>query len=382
MNIIFVGLSGVPYQKRAIDIRLLAFAELFVKIGHRVLILNRNAIEYQKSDMSIAEGIEVLYVISKQPKNKIEYIFNFILAIILEPFRLLRIHRAKRIDVIHVASGHYVDILIYKAISKITGAKLVYHYCEYRSAFITKSPYHIINGKLVNKCAPKLWDGAICISNFLVEKTKEVNKEVKTVKVPPICDFDFFDKIEAEQDNSQYILFCGSVNFHETIDLIISSYYKSRIHNTIKLKLVLNGNQNLIDEIKEKYPEVLILQRLEYSKLISLYKGAIALLIPLRSTIQDTARFPNKICEYLGSAGVLVTTNHGEMPYYFKDKINALVADDFELNSYSRSLDWLSDNSMNLDMLRINSYRTGREYFHQYSYSKAMSEFLSDLKSK
>ena len=41
MNIVFVGLSGVPYAQRAIDIRLGSFARLFALSGHNVMILNR-----------------------------------------------------------------------------------------------------------------------------------------------------------------------------------------------------------------------------------------------------------------------------------------------------------------------------------------------------
>ena len=41
MNIVFVGLSGVPYARRAIDTRLLSFANLFTSSNHDVVILNR-----------------------------------------------------------------------------------------------------------------------------------------------------------------------------------------------------------------------------------------------------------------------------------------------------------------------------------------------------
>ena len=37
MNIVFVGLSGVPYARRAIDTRLLSFANLFTSSNHDVV---------------------------------------------------------------------------------------------------------------------------------------------------------------------------------------------------------------------------------------------------------------------------------------------------------------------------------------------------------
>ena len=42
-----------------------------------------------------------------------------------------------------------------------------------------------------------------------------------------------------------------------------------------------------------------------------------ALLIPLRNTIQDIARFPNKLSEYVGVSGLIITTDVGEIKDYF-----------------------------------------------------------------
>ena len=41
MKIFFVGLQKVPYANRACDIRLDSFADLFVKCGCSVTVLNR-----------------------------------------------------------------------------------------------------------------------------------------------------------------------------------------------------------------------------------------------------------------------------------------------------------------------------------------------------
>ena len=53
-----------------------------------------------------------------------------------------------------------------------------------------------------------------------------------------------------------------------------------------------------------------------------MYKNATAHLIPLSNSIQDTARFPNKISEYLASAKPIITTDVGEIKHYFKDMDN------------------------------------------------------------
>lgn len=373
MNIYFVGLSDVPYKKRAIDIRLLSFARLFNSLGHSVIIINRVS-SVNICDMYIPANVDIKYVC------KSKSILSYLWSIIKEPFFLLKEHKKQKIDVIHVASGHFFDLIIYKIIAKLTKAKLIYHYCEYRSAFPNQNLYHKANGKLINNKGPELWDGSICISHFLEDKTKEVNDNTKTIIVPPICDFNDFRDIKPFNTDRKYILFCGSVGFTETIDLILESYKKSKINNNLDLYFVLSGDDNKISLVKEKTnANTKFFKGLEYSKLISLFKGALALLIPLRNTIQDTARFPNKICEYVASGGVVVTTKYGEMPYYFIDKVDALLSENFSVDAYTETLNWINDNMDNLDSIRINSYKKGIDSFDLYSYKGKIEEFLKSL---
>lgn len=373
MNIYFVGLSDVPYKKRAIDIRLLSFAKLFDTLGHSVKIINRLS-SINECDMYIPENINVKYIC------KSTSVISFIWSIIKEPFFLLKENKKEKIDIIHVASGHYFDLVIYKIIARITKSKLIYHYCEYRSAFPDQNLYHKMNGKLINKKGPKIWDGAICISHYLENKTLEINKDVKTIIVPPICDFKEFKNITPYQTEKKYILFCGSVGFTETIDLIIESYKKSSINKNLDLYLVLSGSDTKISLIKQKTNNnTKFFKNIEYSKLISLFKGATALLIPLRNTIQDTARFPNKICEYVASESVVVTTKYGEMPYYFIDKEDALLSDDFNVDAYASKLDWIDNNVDNLDNIKKNSYTKGINSFDLYSYKEKFEKYLKSL---
>ena len=373
MNIYFVGLSDVPYKKRAIDIRLLSFAKLFNSLGNSVRIVNRLS-SIDKCDMYIPSEIDIKYVCKYRSR------LSFLLSIIKEPFFLLKENRKQKIDIIHVASGHYFDLLIYKSIAKITNSKLIYHYCEYRSAFVNQNIYHRINGKLMNTKGPKLWDGAICISHFLEDKAKEYNGNIKTIIVPPICDFNDFVNIKPHNSNKKYILFCGSVGFKDTIDLINDAYQKSKISCNHDLYFVLSGNDEKISLVKSKSNEnTKFYKNLEYNQLISLFKGATALLIPLRNTVQDIARFPNKICEYVAANGLVVTTHNGEMPYYFIDKKSGLLAKKFEVESYKDSLDWLNDNVNNIDKIKEESYKNGFQYFNINSYKNKIDNFLNLL---
>ncbi|HEX9007231.1 MAG TPA: glycosyltransferase, partial [Bacteroidota bacterium] len=73
---------------------------------------------------------------------------------------------------------------------------------------------------------------------------------------------------------------------------------------------------------------------------------AYGLLIPLRPTDQDRARFPHKIGEYCGASRPVITTNIGEIAYRFTNGLNAFVAEHYDLAEYAAAIeDCLSDPS-------------------------------------
>ena len=102
-------------------------------------------------------------------------------------------------------------------------------------------------------------------------------------------------------------------------------------------------------------------------------------MIPLRNTIQDIARFPNKVCEYAASKGVIVSTVYGEPAYFFEDKVSALIADDFSVDALTEKLDWLYDNENEIECIGQRGYEIGTEMFNLNSYQTKIKEFLAKI---
>lgn len=385
MNILFVGLSGVPYSKRAMDIRLLSFANLFAELKHDVIILNRyaNGFKVEDCDMPINDNVKVCEILSgNQAKVKNSRLL-LLWSILIEPFVLLNLNRRQKIDVVHCSSGHFVDLLAYRFLCMIINAKLVYQSCEFRGSYRTESIYHRLNGYLLAKYAAYLGHGAICISKFLVEHTRETRRGIKLVKIPPIADYKVIEAavkpLDRKGENRPFLMFCGNAEDRELTDIIIDAYRKSVIRKTCALLMVLRGTEIEIAELKKKLPEMKILQNIDYDDLIQLYAEAQGLFIPMRDNIRDLARFPNKICEYSVAKGIIITTKYGEIPHYFEDKVNAIIADDFSADSISKKLDWLNENSHHLDYMRRNVFETGKQHFDLCSYKNEMSVFLASV---
>lgn len=381
MHIVFVGLSGIARRTRACDVRLAFMANMLAK-SYDITLLNRYACKQKLVDTNVRldERIAQKDIIRPRNTGAILSSLLFGVSILIELFALLRFHREKKIDALYVYSGHYTDFLLYWIGSRLVGAKVVYDYVEYKSILKNKSLYAKINNNLVDYKGAKLWDGVLPISEFLKEKALEVNPNLICQKVTPLCDFKVYESInEKNAPDEKYILYCGSIGYKEVAELIADAYNKSRLSEMYKLVMVLSGNKNTISSFSKRYTDVCVVSALPYNDLIAYYKKAEALLIPLRNNIRDTARFPNKICEYLAARGILITTNVGEIPYYFEDGVNAIVAESYGINELIKVFDKLAFGEYDLDKMHKNAYETGLKYFDSVSYEQPMKEFFNKL---
>lgn len=381
MNIVFVGLPGVPKRSRACDIRLTFFANLLVK-NNAVTILNRYASSHSLKikDTQLVEEVNVEEIIEPRNTGRLATAILYILSVLYEPIKIILLNKKHKIDVVHVYSGHYIDFLLYRIISRVIGAKVIYQYVEYRTAFKPRGLYHKINSRLCDRYGMRLFDGVLPISNYLEEKAKEAAPKVPTLKIPPICDFGLFkNNNKTITQERPYLLFCASADYLEVIEFVVDSYLESSISSNKDLVLILSGNRERIEHLRKEWKDCKILTQLPYDELIAYFKHAYALFIPLRPQISDIARFPNKVCEYLASEGVIITTDVGEMSYYFKDGENAVVAKDYSIGSMLKCLNKLQNGEYDYENIRIKGYETGKQLFDMESYAIKLQTFIRSL---
>lgn len=383
MNIVFVGLQGVPYFGRACDPRLANTANVLAENAD-VAIVNRYSSLKHKTmpGIKLADNVICVEILKRRNTSSISTILLFVLSILCEPFSLWKIHREKKIDFLHIYSGHYFDFVLYWIFARLIGAKTVYEYVEYRTEKLERpNLYHRINNRLCDFHGAKLWDACIAISNFLEQKAKEVNPQLPVIKVTPLCDFELFEANNKEIDVAgDYVMFCGHAGYFDVVKFIIDSYNTSRICKSKKLVLVLGGNEEQVQRVKNYEKNCIIKSRIPYDDLIALYKHAFALMIPLRDTIEDIARFPNKVCEYTAAHGLIVTTINGEMKYYFKNGENAIVANECTVSAIAKRLDEIEEGVYDINSIRENCYKTGVNNFSIDAYRSSIYIFLSDIR--
>ena len=381
MNIMFVGLSGFPYLGRACDSRLTNIVNILAE-ENEVEIINRYSSLKKKTleGLGLSDNVHLHEMIKRRMTGrKISFIL-LVLSVFVEFSFLINRRRKGKIHYLHLYSGHYVDFLFYFVVSRLIGAKVVYEYVEYRlGKNYGNNLYHKVNNFLVDKYGARLWDSCFAISNFLIRRANEVNPCLPIIKVTPLCDFSYFDDCNDTIDiEENYVMFCGSAAYFDIVKLIIDSYNQSRIHKEMKLLLVLSGSDIQLERICQYSDNCIIKSKVSYPKLIAYYKRAFALLIPLRDTVEDIARFPNKICEYSAAKGLIVTTKFGEIPYYFEDGVNAVVAEDFGVLELSNKLNKIIDGSYSLQQIKSNCYKTGKESFDIFVYKDRLTRFLKE----
>ena len=188
------------------------------------------------------------------------------------------------------------------------------------------------------------------------------------------------------KDEGKYFLFCGSAAYIEVLEFVIKSF--ELIENIeIKLQLICFGSKSEINILKIKISQskkadlIVLSSDMDYTKLICYYKKALALLIPLRSTQQDQARFPHKVGEYAASGKPIISNKFGEMGFYFIDEKSALLAEKYEYIDFANKMKFVICNPEKANQIGINGRIVADTYFDYKKFGGKLASFLENIKN-
>lgn len=382
INIVHVGSSGIPFGKSASVNRCLAIYTLLPRNRYNLLALNNKVSDYQSiKDKKVYSDIDYQYTplnIKRSNyfiKRRIDKFMNGLNEFLI----LIRLGLIKKIDIMfYYPNGSFVDLLMYRFISKMFGFPIILHYVEYRSEFENVESYwKKINYNYFDKYFESLVDGAIPISEMLIKNIRNRKNDLPILKIPPIVDFNKFKK--KEQVNSvDYFLYVGSASYDSALEMVLNAFELVEDKKYF-LYMILKGNLKKVStkiERNKKRELIKVFTNLEYQDLIRYNINARALLIPLSDRIQDKARFPQKISEYLASKNPIISSNIGEVEYYFSDKLNALIAEPDNVTSFSNKMSWVIENPNKSINIGEAGYKLGLEFFDSNGYSEAIDKFM------
>lgn len=383
-NVLYVGYNGFPNGLAQVQ-RQLLIAKGLVENGCRVLVLNRFGVHDKNVDLNIQkeglfEGINYKYC-SGTPFRSNKFIERSLFKIkgfFLELTTIIKERYKNKTNTIVITSNTFRGILYYTILSKILGITSVVDQVEYWSA-ISLSWIKKIDSFLNDRYFGYFPDKVIVISDFLLEKAKKVKNSDSIIKIPAICDFTKFDRNGNASNFGQYFLYCGSANYFEVVKFIVDAY--SNLNTTHRLVLVVSGNKPAIEKVRSYFLEkditgISIKSNIPYIELINLYQNSLALLIPLRSTLQDIARFPHKLGEYTASKRPIVSTNVGEVSTYFEDRKDAFLSESYEVHNFSKKMQEVIDFPEQREKVALQSYGKGLKEFDYKKNSIALYNFL------
>lgn len=357
---------------------------------NEVIILNNRTIHSKgiKTNLErkgqINNTLSYIYTTPKpyRPDTKIGRVYYKVFGSVSEFFTLLDVKMKKNLRIVfYYPTGSFLGLVYYHLLSKLFFTKLICHYVEFRSSFSSRSGFFTrINDRLFDKYFMYFIDGSIPISRFLMKHILD-KRQVPCIKIPPVVDFNQIDEIQ-RIDDGKYFLYVGSAAFTDAIETVISAFEQTE-SNDFKLYLILSGSGlNRFKQQVEKSSKnhlIRILSGLPYDELIGRMKGAAALLIPLNNRIQDKARFPNKIAEYLASQRPIITNAVGDIEEYFKHGHNAVISEESDVDSFAKSLQFVIDNPVKSNEIGKNGYITGRNNFSTQSISGPLKKFLNQF---
>ena len=293
--------------------------------------------------------------------------------------------RNGKIDAAIVSNMSTLHILRYRIYASLLNFPIILNLVEmassmqHKTSMLTRANYYLLDNWIV-----KLFDGALPISDRLMDYYKTVAPARPNMKLPILCDFDKFDQPRTKKES--YFLYCGSMAYRAVIDFVIEAYKRTSSNDNTKLYMIISGGSETETKLMQQEINALfdkeciqLFSNIPYEQLVHLYTNAVALLIPLRPTLQDTSRFPHKIGEYLASGNPVITTNVGEIKNYFEDGKTALVADTYTLESFSEKMEFVLNNPELAKQIGQDGKELGLENFDYKTHGASLVSFLQEL---
>ena len=386
-HIVYVGHNGFPVGMAQVA-RQRLIAKGLIAAGCDVVVISRYGVHDVETAAGFAgktefEGVPFLYASGSAIRESsfLRRTLFKIRGLISEMRIIFRKRRNSELGAILVTTNSFHNLVIYKFISIFSGTPMIIDNVEHWTSIPSrKGGISGVEDWLYDHFGYKICDRVICISDFLADIVKKGSPGKPVIKIPTIVDFSKFEG-EANSDRTPYFLFCGSAVYFEVIDFVVNSFEKLD-NEEFSLYLVCSGPvtdmvklQNRL-EASPKNSTIKLFSRLEFSVLVQLYRNSRALMIPLRNTAQDLARFPHKIGEYCAAGRVILSTNLGEVKNYFTDGENALLAPHYYEDEFSAKMQEVIDNPMLAEQLGNRSYQTGKENFDHIVLGKKLSNFI------
>lgn len=390
LSVAFCGLSGFPHATSPAVQRMTAMAKALRAEHMRVRIINRKGIMAPDADIPDKPHGTYAHVpyltasgMMTRPTGFLRRNARKLRAVIAEGIILLKLRRKQRLDVVVLDTSYLWLIVWHKLLQLLLGHRLVYQYVELRSqvgrskkSLLQRWTHYWIDHRAIH-----WFDGIMPISRHLQAWLYDRRYRGHVHRVPVVTDYTHFTR-QRQPSTVPKFVYCGGLAYYEVITFLIEAFEALPAEEPAQLHLIVNGAQDAYQQLEARIAksarraDIVVHSGLSQESLAQAYADATALLIPLRPTAQDEARFPFKISEYLASGNPVITTAYGEFPYFVQDGESALITSEYDVTTYAQKMAFVLANHEDAQAIGEAGRLVGLAHFHYPSIQVGLARFL------
>ena len=378
MNVIVMVSSGYPHNFSANNSKGEFVALGLQEAGCDVAIMDD--LFGTKGFVSIEQGVSnkgIQYIIFPRKGHKLVSFFHVI------PLIWKFMKERKQADGNHLLMGmhQYPFYFVIILIAVLLGYKRSTLFHEWHAGFKNQKWWRMIEANIKDRTFGYFLNLIFPISHYLKDKSKHFNKP--TMLLPILADF---RRTPNKQMTDRHFSYCCGSEYLLRSKLILDAFNK--LHSDypdVKLTLILSGynwKKKEVDNLIEQYHcknSIIIRTCVPQEELFNIYDTSIGLLIPLDpNSLQDKARFSQKIAEYVATKRPIITSPVGEIPFYFKNRESAMIVD-YTAEGYYEAMKDLLENTAFSDRVGEGGYNIGLYYFDYHIVGKKIKQAIQTL---
>ncbi|GAB6282663.1 MAG: hypothetical protein STSR0008_14090 [Ignavibacterium sp.] len=225
------------------------------------------------------------------------------------------------------------------------------------------------------------------LRNYYIDKKYNPDKIYLQPNLVDIKLFENCKELEPVDGNEFIIGYCGSPYRKDGInDLLEAFSITSKFKKNIKLKIIGDiPGKSVIPQLKQLAIQLGIINNVNFTGLLPFSEipqqlnECDILVLARPKGIFAEAGFPTKVGEYFACKKPVVVTAVGDLPYYFKDNNEVLLAEPDNPDSVSEKLILLYDNKDLRKMIADNGYNWVKE---NLDYHKAVKKIILFFKGE
>ena len=389
-HIVYLGETGFPHGLGAVQ-RMILVARALVFAGVKVTVVCRKGVvkKYEEAEITnkgVFEGIDYQYTSSStyRPRNFFKRNLDKLKGMFGEYVYLRRLKKDNNISAAFISSMNACHVMRYKIYSIFIGFPIILNFVELGSAMQGRDNlFTRLNDYIFDHLIIKVVDGALPISEKLMNYYLDCSSGKPSLKLPILCDFEKFELGAGNNDKIEF-LYCGAASYFELVDFVLNTFdILEDLGKQVVLKLILGGDEQEINHIKNRIEDarnkdkIELITNVKHAEIPQFYSRATALLIPLRPTLQDEARFPHKIGEYLASGKPMITTAFGEIKHYdFIDQENVLIAEDYQVDVYAKKLRFVLEHPDISRAIGLKGREMGMKNFDYKKHGQRLKQYV------